>query len=58
MVVFLLWFPVEGAIASISNEAMLHLAPMATAILPLLLLLVLLTGFAHDLRHHANTDSI
>lgn len=58
MVVFLLWFPVEGAIAYISNEAMLRLAPMATAILPGLLLLVLLTGFAHDLRHHANSVSV
>jgi hypothetical protein len=48
------WFPVEGAIAYLSNEVMLRLAPMATAILPLLLLLVLVTGFAHDLRQHAD----
>jgi hypothetical protein len=54
----LLWFPMEGAIAYISNQAMLHLAPIATATLPALLLLVLMTGFAHDLRHHANTVSV
>jgi hypothetical protein len=41
---------VEGIIASISNNAMLRLGPIMTAILAALLLVFLAAGFAHDLQ--------
>jgi hypothetical protein len=50
LVALLLWFPVEGVIASISNNAMLRLGPIMTAILPALLLVFLVAGFARDLQ--------
>jgi hypothetical protein len=52
LVALLLWFPVEGVIASISNNAMLRLGPIMTAMLPALLLVFLVAGFAHDLQRH------
>lgn len=57
LVVCLLWFPIEGLIATFSNETMLRLAPIMTAVLPLLLLLLLVTGFACDLRRQTGTGS-
>ena len=57
LVALLLWFPVEGIIAYISNDAMLRLGPIMTAILPALLLLFLVTGFAHDLQRQADAGA-
>jgi hypothetical protein len=56
LVAFLLWFPVEWGIAFLSNDLMLRLGPMMTAILPLLLLVLLVTGFARDLQSRPDLE--
>jgi hypothetical protein len=56
LVAFLLWFPVEGIIALLSNDLMLSLAPIMTPFLPLLLLVFLITGFARDLQGRTERD--
>jgi hypothetical protein len=47
---YLVWDVVAWLIGSVSNEVMLRLTPVTTAATPVVLILILLSGFARDTR--------
>lgn len=53
--VYLVWVAASWFIGSAFGELMLRLAPLVTVATPVLLVLILVTSFAHDIQTETET---